>query len=139
MCESTTTATETIRVERFYPHARARVWRALTEPDLLARWWAAGDIAPIVGHVFELDMGRWGLVECTVLDVEPETLLRFSFDKWTIAWRLADEGAGTRLYLEQHGLDPQHAKDRFAIENMGPGWRDDVLPALEKVLEEHTS
>jgi hypothetical protein len=100
---------------------------------------SAGDIAPLVGHEFELDMGRCERVACTVLDAEPETLLRLSCDAWTISWRLADEGTGTRLYPEQHGFDPQRPKDRYAMENMGPGWRDDVLPALEEVLDEHAS
>ncbi|UQU65832.1 SRPBCC domain-containing protein [Couchioplanes caeruleus] len=47
------------------------VWRALTEPELLARWWATGDIKPIVGHRFTLDMGSWGQQPCEVLEVEP--------------------------------------------------------------------
>lgn len=127
-------STETIRVDYLYSHPRSKVWRALTDPDILARWWAAGDIAPIEGHEFTLDMGRWGMVQCKVLEVKPEELLLFSFDKWTISWRLVDEDDGTRLYLEQDGLDPNNPKDRYAIENMGPGWKSIVLPELDKVL-----
>ncbi len=127
--------TEAIRVERFYPHSRSKVWRALTEPKLLARWWAAGNIAPTVGHDFTLDMGNWGMVPCKVLEVEPEKKLLFSFNKWTISWRLEEEDNGTRLYLEQHGLDPTNPQDRNAIENMGPGWRDVVLPRLGELLD----
>lgn len=33
------------------------VWHALTDGDTLARWWAPGDVQPVVGHAFTLDMG----------------------------------------------------------------------------------
>lgn len=57
--------TETIHVDQFLPQPPAKVWRMLTEPDRLARWWAAGDIRPEVGHRFTLDMGAWGMQPCT--------------------------------------------------------------------------
>ena len=65
---------------------------ALTEPGLLARWWAPGDIDPVAGHQFELDMGPWGRQACRVLEVEPERLLSYTFGEGavdtTITWRL---------------------------------------------------
>ncbi|MDQ0866988.1 SRPBCC family protein [Arthrobacter globiformis] len=36
----------TIRLTRYFPHPPEAVWKALTTPDLLARWWAPGGIAP---------------------------------------------------------------------------------------------
>jgi len=61
-----------IEIEQFIAKPPAAVWRALTEPDLLARWWVAGDIRPVVGHRFTLDMGAWGPQPCQVLEVEAE-------------------------------------------------------------------
>jgi uncharacterized protein YndB with AHSA1/START domain len=49
-----------IELDQFIAREPAAVWRALTEPEALARWWAAGDIKPIVGHRFTLDMGPRG-------------------------------------------------------------------------------
>ena len=48
-----------IETDDFLPHPATAVWRALTEPELVARWWVAGDIRPEVGHRFTLDMGAW--------------------------------------------------------------------------------
>jgi uncharacterized protein YndB with AHSA1/START domain len=46
-----------IRLSQFINHPPAKVWRALTDPELHARWWAAGDVKAVVGHQFTLDMG----------------------------------------------------------------------------------
>jgi len=51
-----TTTTETITVDQFVPRRPELVWAALTTPEQLARWWAPGDIAPVVGHHFVLAM-----------------------------------------------------------------------------------
>ena len=48
---------DTIEVEHLYSQSTSAVWRALTDPELIARWWAPGDVRPVVGHRFELDMG----------------------------------------------------------------------------------
>jgi uncharacterized protein YndB with AHSA1/START domain len=41
-----------VRVDEFLAHPPARVWRALTDPDLLARWLMPNDFRPEVGHTF---------------------------------------------------------------------------------------
>jgi uncharacterized protein YndB with AHSA1/START domain len=132
--DADTVDTRTIEVDQFVDQRPARVWQALTEPELLARWWAAGDIAPSVGHRFTLDMGGWGKVPCEVLEVVPEQRLVFTFtENWTLTWRLEAEGSGTRVFLEHAGFSLDDPQGRFAFDNMGPGWRDTVLPALARV------
>lgn len=132
--------TETIHVDQFLAQPPAKVWRMLTEPDRLASWWAPGDIRPEVGHRFTLDMGAWGESRCTVTAVEERRLLSYTFGEgdvdWTITWRLAPEGTGTRLFLAHSGFDlddPRHAK---AFTNMSDGWVGRVLPRLASTLEE---
>ncbi|WP_405923375.1 SRPBCC domain-containing protein [Streptomyces sp. NBC_00035] len=121
-----TTDPAAINCEQFIAHPPAAVWRALTDPDLHARWWAAGDVRPVVGHRFTLDMGKWGLQPCEVLTVEPERLLRYSFASatldTTITWRLESEGTGTRLFLEHAGFDLDSPLGKAAVEGMGNGW-----------------
>ena len=122
-----------IECDQFIARPPAAVWRALTEPELLARWWAQGDIKPVVGHHFTLDMGKWGRQPCEVLEVEPEKLLRYTFAEGsldtTITWRLEAEGDGTRLFLEHAGFEPGST----ALEGMGNGWPG-LLRAVERVL-----
>lgn len=130
------TGTRSIELDQFIARPPAAVWSALTEPSLLAAWWTANDIAPVVGHRFTLDMDGWGLVPCTVLEVEPEQRLVYSFsDHWTLSWRLVAEGEGTRLLLVHDGFRDDDPQDRFAFDRMGPGWRDEVLPRLVEVVE----
>lgn len=129
----------TIRMSEYIDHPPAEVWRALTDPALHAKWWAAGDVRPIVGHKFELDMGPWGMQGCEVLAVEPEKLLsyRFALDT-TITWRLETEGNGTRLHLEHSGFDLTSPLAKQAFEGMGGGWPkvlQGIAPALNAIAE----
>ena len=58
----TTPAPREIRTERVFDAARDRVWRAFTEPDLLAQWWGRGN--KLVIERFELQRGgHWRVVE----------------------------------------------------------------------------
>ncbi|MCQ4121726.1 SRPBCC family protein [Rhodococcus tibetensis] len=134
MIDPTTTA---ISVDQFIAAPPAKVWRALTEPELLARWWAPGDIAPTVGHRFHLEMPGWGSVPCQVVQVEVEARFVYTFtENWTLDWQLVAEGTGTRLFLDHSGFDLDDKRSRDAFERMGPGWRDTVLPRLAGVVTE---
>lgn len=127
--------TVSVHVDQFIAHPPAAVWKAITTPELLARWWAEGDIAPIVGHRFTVDMGPYGKVPCQVLEVDPDQRLVYSFGPdWTLTFTLVAEGHGTRLLLEHAGFDLDSPQGRFAFDNMGPGWRDEILPRLADVV-----
>jgi len=127
--------TETIEVDQFVARPPAAVWEALTTPELLAKWWVAGDIAPVVGHTFLLEMPGWGNIPCEVLEVVDGERLVYSFGPaWTLHWRLVAEGEGTRLFLEHRGFDLDVPQHRFAFDRMGPGWRDEVLPRLADLV-----
>jgi uncharacterized protein YndB with AHSA1/START domain len=115
-----------IRLSQFINHPPAKVWQALTDPRLHARWWAAGDVKAVVGHCFTLDMGPWGNQPCEVIAVEPERLLKYSFAPGTldttITWRLEPEKGGTRLSLEQTGFDLDSPLGKSAFDGLGSGW-----------------
>lgn len=51
-----------IRTERIVDAARERVWRAFTDPQLIAQWWGRGN--KLVIERFELERGgHWRFVE----------------------------------------------------------------------------
>ena len=138
-------ARTSIHVDELLGHPPAVVWRALTEPDLLARWLMPNDFAPVAGHEFTFravplpDAGFDGVVRCRVLDVEPARLLRI---RWrggrldtTVTWRLVPEGRGTRLLLDHEGFDPDDEIQRRALRGFGGGWRGHVVARLRELLD----
>jgi uncharacterized protein YndB with AHSA1/START domain len=118
------------------------VWRALTDPDRLARWLMPNDFAPVVGHRFTFRTdprpGFDGIVHCEVLALEPERLLRWSWRggtlDTTVTWQLRPEGRGTRLFLRHDGFDPDDPFQQRALTIMGGGWRSHIMRALEAEL-----
>lgn len=126
-----------IQLERRIPHPNTEVWAALTTPELLARWWAPGDIAPTVGHRFVMDMGAWGQQQCEVLDVKPGELIKFLFSEGqldtTVTWRLEAVEDGTVLHLEHAGFNLDTPMGQQAFQGMGSGWPG-LLSRIEKVL-----
>ncbi|MBZ9760710.1 SRPBCC domain-containing protein [Mesorhizobium sp. CA8] len=67
------------------PDPPEKVWRALTEPELLAAWMMPNDIEAQAGARFAF-AGPHAPIECEVLEAEPGRLLRYS-------WR---EGPGAK-------------------------------------------
>lgn len=58
----TTPSDREIRTERLFDAPRERVWRAMTEPDLIKQWWGRGN--KLVVEKFELERGgHWRFVE----------------------------------------------------------------------------
>ena len=111
------TETVAVVVEREFPHPPARLWRALTQPHLMAEWLMRADAAPdAVGRKFHLT-GDWGgVLDCEVLTLEPERSLAYRWDfahddpayalKSVVTFTLTPTEAGTRLKMEQAGFRP---------------------------------
>jgi uncharacterized protein YndB with AHSA1/START domain len=58
----TTPADREIRVERVFNAPRERVWRAMTDPELVAQWWGRGN--KLVVERMEVKRGgHWRVVE----------------------------------------------------------------------------
>jgi len=122
-----------IHREATYPHPRSRVWRALTDPELLRRWLMRPEgFAPVVGTRFILradgpQRGWRGFVECEILEVQVERRLVYSWvgdpdhPPLVLTLRLEDEGSGTKLILDHEGFEG-FGGWLLARLMMGPGW-----------------
>lgn len=100
-----------IRLERHYPHPAPAVWAALTTPELLARWWAPGDIEPVAGHRFTMDMDAWGRQQCEVLAVEEGSSISFLFSEGQLDHHHLAARTGRRRYrppLRTRGLPSRY-------------------------------
>lgn len=60
------------------PDAPEKVWRALTEPELLAAWMMPNDMKAEAGSRFAF-AGPDAPIECEVIEAEPCRLLRYSW------------------------------------------------------------
>jgi len=127
-----------IRLEIALRHSPDKVWRILTVPELVAKWWAPNDLVPEVGNQFHFDMGPWGKQACRVLLVEPGRKLSYSFAEGTlnttVTWSLRPDGDGTILELVHEGFDLDSPMARTAFEGMSNGWPE-VLERLVKSME----
>lgn len=94
-------------VDREMPFPPARIWRALTQPHLIAEWLLQSDFAPVVGRDFKFTQ-EWGAIDCRVTEVEPERSLAYTWAAFglesTVTWTLTPTGQGTRLRMEQVGF-----------------------------------
>jgi uncharacterized protein YndB with AHSA1/START domain len=134
--------TRTVVVEREFAHPPAKVWRALTQPHLLAEWLMQTDFAPDVGHAFTLrtdPVGGWnGMIDGKVLTVEPERVLAYTWDAGEGALRvttvvtltLTATAGGTHLRMEQSGFGSAQVQN---FQGAKYGWQN-FLDRLEALL-----
>ncbi|HYO93954.1 MAG TPA: SRPBCC domain-containing protein [Polyangiaceae bacterium] len=135
--------TDSISFEFDLHHSPAKVWRALTEPALLAQW-----LLPVLEDL-KLDPGAaftfktqpypgWdGTVNCKLIEIEPQRKLSYT---WTVpfldtvvTFTLTPTPAGTRLSLVQSGFKPDQKQNfggaRYGWNMMG-GKLVDLLAGL---------
>ena len=131
----TDTSTETLSVvvERELPHLPDKVWRALTQPQLLEEWLMKSDFKPVVGHRFRF-RADWGAVDCRVLAVEPGKTLSYTWAAYgletVVTWSLTPASGGSDLRMEQSGFRPDQPQ---YYEGAKGGWQR-FLAALEQLL-----
>ena len=114
--------TGSISFEFHLPHSPEKVWRALTDPDLLAEW-----LLPVLdlklerGASFKFTApprpGWDGIVKCRLLEIEPRKKLSCAWVvgdiDTVVTFTLTPAASGTRLSLVQSGFKPDQ-KQNFA-------------------------
>ncbi|HEY3804383.1 MAG TPA: SRPBCC domain-containing protein [Kofleriaceae bacterium] len=130
-----------ITIQLEVPQAPAKVWRALTEPELLARWLLETDFAPQIGAAFSFQrdpMPGWdGKVRCEVLALELHKRLQYTWVAFgvdtVVTWTLeATASGGTKLGLEHSGFPPDKPQ---ALGGAKAGWKH-MTDALRGVVAE---
>ena len=112
--------TDSIAFEFDLYHPPEKVWRALTDPVLLAEW-----LLPVIG--LELEPGAafqfktqaypgWdGTVNCRFLEIEPQRKLSYTwavpFLDTVVTFTLTPTDSGTRLSIVQSGFKPDQKKE----------------------------
>ena len=126
--------TESISFEFDLHHLPEKVWRALTDPVLLAEW-----LLPVVelklepGAAFTLKTrpqpGWDGIVNCRMLEIEAHEKLSYTWVvgdmvlDTVVTFTLTPTASGTRLYLVQSGFKPEQKQNfggaRYGWKMMG--------------------
>ena len=127
------TETRSVVIEREIPHPPEKIWRALTQPHLVAEWLMKNDFEPVVDHRFRFS-ADWGAVDCQVLTVEPNRTLSYTWAahglESVVTWTLSPSGRGTRLRMEQIGFKPDQQQ---AYQGAQYGWPK-FFARLEQIL-----
>jgi uncharacterized protein YndB with AHSA1/START domain len=112
--------TESISFELELPHAPEKVWRALTEPALLAQWLLPVldlQLQPGAAFTFKTQAypGWDGTVNCRFVEIEPHRKLSYT---WTVpfldtvvTFTLSPTASGTRLAIVQSGFKPEQKRE----------------------------
>jgi len=126
--------TKSVIVERELPVPPEKLWRALTQPHLIADWLMQNDFAAMTGHRFRFT-ADWGSVDCQVLTIEENRTLSYSWAAMgldsVVTFTLSPTLTGTHLRLEQTGFKPGMAQ---AYGGARIGWNN-FLDRLGQVLE----
>lgn len=142
MTDASDTDRRAIEVTYEFAAPPEKVWRAISESDLLARWLMRNDFKPIVGHRFTFRTDPMpaadfdGVIRCEVIAVDPPFRLAYTWKggpidtvvTWTLTPTLA---GGTKLLLVHSGFGPQ---DDMAFHGMSNGWRGKVATSIARVM-----
>ena len=136
------TETKSVVIERDLAHPPEKIWRALTQPHLIAEWLMQNDFKPAMGHRFNLRTqayGDWnGVIDCEVLAIEPDKTLSYTWESGNgplrvtsvVTWTLTPTDTGTHLRMEQSGFRSDQPQNYAGAKY---GWQN-FFAKLEQVL-----
>jgi uncharacterized protein YndB with AHSA1/START domain len=128
-----------ISIERTYAYPVERVWRALTDPTLLAQWLMSNDFEPRLGHKFQFrakPMPGWsGVTDCEVIALDEPHKLAYTWESGdlstVVTWTLEPTESGTLVRFTHTGFTGMSGIATSVI--LGSGWNkmmDKGLPAV---------
>ena len=131
-------STRTLTIERELPHPPEKVWRALTESQLIQEWLMGNDFQPEVGHRFKFrstPVPNWdGVIDSQVLVVEPVSRLSYSWGTMgmesVVTWTLTPTAGGTHVRMEHSGFP---SEESASYKGAKYGWTN-FIGKLENVV-----
>jgi uncharacterized protein YndB with AHSA1/START domain len=121
----TTPADREVRIERVFDAPRERVWRAMTDPELVAQWWGRGN--RLVIEKMELERGgHWRFVEHSDHGVHG---FEGRYREVTPPHRMA-------MTFEWDGMPGYVAIDTVTLEDLGDGRTKVVTESLFHTTDE---
>jgi uncharacterized protein YndB with AHSA1/START domain len=127
------TETRSVVVERDIAFPPEKIWRALTQPQLIEEWLMKNDFRPVVDHRFKFS-ADWGAVDCQVTAIEPNKILSYTWAAYglesVVTWTLTPTDNGTHLRMEQSGFRPDQQQ---AFQGAKFGWQK-FFASLEQVV-----
>ena len=114
--------TEAIKFEFDLQHPAEKVWRALTDPALLAQWLlpvAGLELQPGAAFTFKTQPypGWDGTVNCRMLEIERQRKLSYTWVvgdmglDTVVTFTLTPTASGTRLSMVQSGFKPEQKQN----------------------------
>jgi uncharacterized protein YndB with AHSA1/START domain len=132
------TTTRSLVIEKEMPYPPEKIWRALTQGDLIKEWLMDNDFEPVVGHKFSFratPVPNWsGVIDSQVLVVEPNKKLSYSWatmgSENVVEWTLEPTKGGTLVRMEQSGF---RADQEAAYKGANYGWQK-FIGNMERVV-----
>lgn len=129
-----------VTIEVTYPHPPEKVWRAITDKELVAKWLMPNDLEPVVGREFQFrttPMRGWnGIVDCRVLEADPPRRLSYTWRSehldTVVTWTLTPVASGTKLTLEHTGFTG--VKNILLSFLLGSGWKKHLNKTVRELL-----
>lgn len=135
---ATNHAARSVVLEREMPHPPEKIWRALSEGQLIKEWLMENDFEPTVGRGFKFrstPVPNWnGVIDCEVLVLKPNQQLSYTWGTMgmesVVVWTLTPTSNGTLVRLEHSGFGPDQDA---AYKGATYGWQK-FVGNLEQVL-----
>ena len=134
-----------VNLKQNYPYTPEELWVALTDVRALSEWlMKTSDFRPQAGYRFQFrskPTKYWrGIVDCEVLDVQPNRLLSYSWQGdeggtvTVVTWRLEPIPSGTCLTLAHTGFEGISGLLLGKL-ILGPGWKKMMKRKIPMVLQ----
>ncbi len=131
---------KSLTVEKEYNYPIEKVWKAITNPEAIAKWFIPGDFKPVVGSEYSFE-NEYTKVRGKIINLEEPVLMVYSWIKENteietiVSWKLKETESGTKLTILHEGIEKYKDHPDLYKRNE-EGWVM-VLGLIENYLESY--